>query len=75
VKGEILMQKSLTELRQNSSYIIETETGEGKSIYKAENTTTFWEYMENAKKENRRIIRVQSGIAEQLEQFYNEEKP
>jgi len=73
VKGKILLQKSLNELRANSSFLIETESNEGKSIYKAENSTAFWEHMYKIRKESNRIIRVQSGITEQLEQYYREE--
>ncbi len=73
VKGEILLEKSLSELREKCSYKIETENKTGKTVYTAANEPELWKIMEKTKSDGSKIIRVQSGIAEQLEQFYREE--
>lgn len=72
VKGEILLEKSLSELREKCSYKIEWEKGDEKQSIKVENEAALWDFMEDARTQGKRIIRVQSGIAEQLEQYYGD---
>jgi hypothetical protein len=74
VKGEILLEKSLSELRGKCAYIIETESVSGKISRRAENDSQLWNILDEIKKDGQRIIRIQSGIAEQLEQFYKEDE-
>lgn len=71
-KGEILLEKSLSELREKCSYKIEWEKGDEKQAIKVENEAALWDFMEDARTQGKRIIRVQSGIAEQLEQYYGD---
>lgn len=70
-KGEIQLEKSLSELRRKGSYTIEVETRKGKKVLDAENTTALWQRLEEIKKENLGIIKIQSGISRQLEKYYD----
>lgn len=74
-QGKILMEKSLTELRKKSSYKIERETAEGKHTLLAQNQEELWDILKTTREQNGSILRIQSGIAEQLEIFFNEENP
>lgn len=69
-KGEIQLEKSLSELRRNGSYTIETETENGKQVYDAENDDALWQRLEEIKTRNLRVIKIQSGISRQLEKYY-----
>lgn len=69
-KGEIQLEKSLSELRRNGSYTIETETENGKQVYDAENDDALWQRLEEIKTKNLRVIKIQSGISRQLEKYY-----
>lgn len=71
-KGEILLEKSLPELREKSTYKIDVQTEEGKVVLWAENAAQLWERLEHARTNNMGIIRVQSGIARQLEDYYED---
>lgn len=73
-QGEILLEKSLSQLREKSVYKIETEEASGKTTYRVENAGELWQRLDAVKADGGRIIKVQSGIAEQLEEFYKEDK-
>jgi len=71
--GGIRLERSIEQLREKSTYKIETIENHGKNTYKAENLPALWKKLEEFKNSGIRIVKVQSGIAEQLEIFYNEE--
>lgn len=71
-KGEILLEKSLSQLREKSTYKIEVQTGDGKAVLWAEHAAGLWEQLEQARANQYGIIRVQSGIARQLEDYYED---
>jgi ABC-2 type transport system ATP-binding protein len=73
--GEILLEKSLRQLRRNSSYRIELEGETGKQVVTAENAEGLWQILEQAKDGGVRIVKVQSGIARQLEEYYRDIEP
>lgn len=69
-KGEIQLEKSLSELRRKGSYTIEAEMENKKKIYDAEDDAVLWRRLEEIKAKNMRIIKIQSGISRQLEKYY-----
>jgi ABC-type multidrug transport system ATPase subunit len=73
-KGEILLEKSLSQLREKSNFKIEIENETGKSTYTAKDSSKLWEILEECKKKDKKIIKVQSGIAQQLEEFYKKDE-
>jgi ABC-2 type transport system ATP-binding protein len=68
--GEIQLEKSLSQLREKSSYRIEVEKGNEKEIITAEDDTALWQRLEDIKKKNVKIVKIQSGISRQLEKYY-----
>lgn len=68
--GEIQLEESLSKLREKSSYRIEVENGNEKEIHFAEDDAALWQRLEEAKKKDLRIIKIQSGISRQLEKYY-----
>jgi ABC-2 type transport system ATP-binding protein len=68
--GEIQLEKSLSQLREKSSYRIEVEKGNEKEIITAEDDTALWQRLEDIKKKNLKIVKIQSGISRQLEKYY-----
>lgn len=73
-KGSIMLEKSLSQLREKSTFKIEVESEDGKTAYWAENATALWQRLEEVKNSGLRIIKVQSGIAQQLEDYYDDQK-
>lgn len=73
-RGEILLEKSLTQLREKSSYKIETEDANGRTTYRVDSAGELWRQLDTVKDGGGRIIKVQSGIAEQLEHYYKEDR-
>ena len=71
-KGKILLEKSLSQLREKSSYKIEIEEDTGKTVQRAESPSKLWALLEKFKTKNSRIIKIQSGIADQLAEYYQE---
>jgi ABC-2 type transport system ATP-binding protein len=74
-RGEILLEKSLSQLREKSIYKIEVEdieNPEGKTLLPADSPAELWRQLEHARTHNMRIIKVQSGIARQLEHYYED---
>lgn len=71
--GQIRLEKSLSQLREKSDFTIETEEDNKKKIYHIENHAELWAKLEDLKKNGRGIIKVQSGIARQLESYYETE--
>ncbi len=69
--GEIQLEKELSELRENSSYKIEVEVDNHKETYNAENNAQLWEKLDSIRANNQKIIKIQSGIASQLEKYYD----
>ncbi len=69
--GEILLEKSLSQLREKSRYTIDVEEQGEKKTFNAENDKELWNKLEEFRRQNLRIIRVQSGIARQLETYYD----
>ncbi|MCP4219986.1 MAG: ABC transporter ATP-binding protein [bacterium] len=69
-QGEIQLQKELSKLRLNCRYKIEAETDDKKWTEEAENEADLWNTLETIKSEKGRIIKIQSGIARQLEKYY-----
>jgi ABC-2 type transport system ATP-binding protein len=72
--GSIMLEKSLSQLREKSTYKIEAETNKGKTLFTANDPTQLWQQLEKVKQAGMRIIKVQSGIAEQLENYYENTK-
>lgn len=68
--GEIQLEKSLSQLREKSSYRIEVENENDKEIFTAEDDTALWQRLEDIKKKNLKIVKIQSGISRQLEKYY-----
>jgi ABC-2 type transport system ATP-binding protein len=69
--GKIMLEENISKLRENCSYNIEMENDTGKTSEWVENTAALWNLLEKAKKDGRRIVKIQSGIARQLEKYYN----
>lgn len=69
-KGEILLEKSLSDLRQKSTYKIEVEKENQKTGYHVEGDQELWKKLEEIKSQNLKIIKIQSGISRQLEKYY-----
>ena len=69
-KGKIMLEKSLSQLREKSTYLIEAENESGKTQLTADNPADLWLKLEQLKEQNMRVVKVQSGIAQQLEHFY-----
>ncbi len=73
--GQIQLQKSLSELRRHSTYKIETEgqieDGIHKQTLEAQDETALWQHLDHIKTKNQKIIKIQSGIAGQLEKYYD----
>jgi len=72
-EGEILLEKSLAQLRLGSRFLIQAENREGKFSQVAKDTEELWRMLENIRNKGMRIIKVQSGIADHLELFYGQE--
>jgi ABC-2 type transport system ATP-binding protein len=68
--GTIMLEKSLSQLREKSTYKIEMESQKGKVSVTAQNQQQLWQHLEDARQKEMRIIKIQSGIAEQLEEYY-----
>ncbi|MCP4157669.1 MAG: ABC transporter ATP-binding protein [bacterium] len=69
--GEIQLEKTLSQLRENSSYKIEVEIDNHKEIHNVENNSQLWEKLDSIRASNQKIIKIQSGIASQLEKYYD----
>ncbi|MGE5343049.1 MAG: ABC transporter ATP-binding protein [Candidatus Omnitrophota bacterium] len=72
VKGEIRMRKTLSELREKSSYHVEAEN-HGRKFRHTVDGPQLWECLGEIRENGLRLVRVQSGIAEHLEQYYKGE--
>jgi len=76
--GEILLEKSLRELRAHGTYKIEVEgkaEGEhekGKQVFAVTDGGELWAKLEEIRRTGMQLIKVQSGIGEQLESYYKE---
>jgi ABC-2 type transport system ATP-binding protein len=68
--GEIRLEKSLSQLREQSTYRIEVEQDSLKGLYLAANASQLWDYLERARAAHMRLIKVQSDITQQLENLY-----
>lgn len=69
--GEIQLEKSLSLLRQKSSFKIEVDEEGRKKVYHVEDDKHLWETLADIKKKNLKVIKIQSGIAGQLEKYYD----
>ncbi|MCP5054934.1 MAG: ABC transporter ATP-binding protein [bacterium] len=72
-RGEIMLEKSLSQLREKCTYHIEMENDSGKTSQWVENADSLWQKLREAKENGMRIIKIQSGIARQLEKYYTNE--
>jgi ABC-2 type transport system ATP-binding protein len=72
--GQILLEKSLAQLREKSRFKIETEDQNGKTTSRAGDAAELWDLLEAVKRRGTTLIKVQSDIAEQLEAFYSEDQ-
>lgn len=68
--GEIKLERKIADLREKSTYKIEVESADGKETLHAADRADLWNVLEKAKEQDKHIVRVQSGIADQLETFY-----
>jgi ABC-type multidrug transport system ATPase subunit len=69
--GEIQLEKSLSVLRQKSSFRIEVDEEGQRKVYHVEDDKHLWETLADIKKKNLKVIKIQSGIAGQLEKYYD----
>lgn len=70
-KGEIKLEKSISTLRERSSFKIEVEENNRKQTYHVTNDTAMWEKLREIQGKKQTIIKIQSGIAGQLEKYYD----
>ncbi len=71
--GQMKLFTHINELRKNVIYTIEAENKGKKVIFKAKDKREFWDYMDEIRIKDMRIIRVNSGITRELEKYYEEE--